>query len=153
MKEMNYILQSPRPNLINKIADRFSFRTKKANELYSVIMNCIEGNVDFSQYPSVHNFDLSFNHYVNKDFIQDLEKCNNDIKVISDRKFYVKITQKLADVADSKTSLIKYIIPSDFVLSEMNQLKKDIEYYYYLKSIESFYIEKIKSDNNEENKQ
>lgn len=148
----NYTLKSPKPNWVNKIFDKFSFRSKKANELYSVVMNCIEGNTDFSTYPPVHNFDLTFSNHVKKEFIEDLEMCNSDFSKISNRKFYVDITQKLSDTIDSKNSLIKYITPSDFTLSEMKQLKKDIEYYYYLKSIEPFYIENIKLDN-KENKQ
>lgn len=136
-----YYLESNKANAFLFLLDKTGFRTQLANEIFSYVMNCIEGNIDFSEFSEPHNFDAEFYAITNQPFISDLENCKSEFSKISDRKFYADITQRFADVVNKKSRLLKIFAPHDFVITDKRDLMKSIRKYYCLKSIQKKHID------------
>lgn len=135
-----YYLDSNKANVVLSMLDKTGFRTQLANEIFNCVMNCIEGNIDYSEFAEPLDFNAEFYAITNQPFISDLENCKSQFSKISDRKFYVNITQRFADIVNSKKGITKLFVPHDFIVTQKDDLMKLIRKYYYLKSLQKNHL-------------
>lgn len=55
-----YYLDSNKANVVLSMLDKTGFRTQLANEIFNCVMNCIEGNIDYSEFAEPLDFNAEF---------------------------------------------------------------------------------------------